>query len=246
LDASVRVGRLSYGDGKVLVDLRSQLGSAYVVRRRGEQVEIAAVDPNSPIPGELTESRAGDVTDLLAWRLSEWLVEHFSATGRQLFRRRRSLVVVSNRAEDNLLHSVMPRNVSLPDGIAFQAAFELEVRVERPGGRAEVFVALDSRTRPKLDASVSDLVAAGVSVEGLYVRRPEAENDAMLSDAGRLTGRVDRIQGHDLILADHDDGWPTIPAREARLEPRSRGLDSASQFGCGDHSGGGPGPGTRA
>jgi len=220
LDAFVRVGRLNYGDGKALDDLRSQLGSAYVVRRHGEQVEVATVDPNSPIPGELTETRVGDVTDLLAWRLAEWLVQHFAATGRQLFRRRRSLVVVSDRPEDNLLHSVVQRSFSLPRGIGFQAAFELEVRVERPVGRAEVYVTLVSRTRPRLDTPVSDLIAAGIKVDGLYVRRPDAENDARLSDAGRLAGRVARIQEHDLILADHDEGWSTMPASEARLEPR--------------------------
>ena len=206
-DASIRVGHLNYDGTEALADLRTELGLTHVVRRRGKHVEVAAVDTNSSIPGELMESRAGEVMDLLAWRLAEWLVEHFAATGRQLFRRRRSLVVVSNRPQDNLLHSVVPGNISLPNGIAFQAVFELDVRIERPYGRAQIFVTLDSRTRPRIDTPVSDLVAAGVSVKDLYVRRAEPVRDPRLADLGRLTGRVEQVNEHDLILADHEEGW---------------------------------------
>ncbi len=219
-DASVRVGHLNYDGMEAMAGLRTQLGPTHVVKRRGNRLAIASVDPNSSLPGELIKTKAGDVTDLLAWRLSEWLVEHFAATGRQLFRRRRSLVVVSNRPTDNLLRSVVPRNVSLPNGIAFQAAFEMNVRIERLSGRAQVFVTLDSHTRPQIDTSVSDLIAAGVSVEGFYVRRAASVGDPRLANPGRLTGCVERIDGHDLILADHEEGWFTIPAEETRLEPR--------------------------
>ena len=81
-------------------------------------------------------------------------------------------------------------------------------------------MALDSRARPRIDTPVSQLISAGVAVDGLYVRRAEPEKDARLADAGRLTGRVEKVDGQILILADHDEGWPTIPASEARLEPR--------------------------
>lgn len=219
-DALVRVGRLSYEGKEALTELRGRLGPGYVVKRRGDNIEVASVVPDSSIPGDITESRAGEVTDLLARRLTEWLIEHFAPTGRQLIRRRRSLVVVSDRPEDNLLNSVLPPTVSLPDGIALRAVFELEVRVEYLGGRAKVFVVINSRTRPQIDTSVSDLIAAGLSVEGLYVRRASTESDARLTDSGRLTGRVERIQGQELILVDHDEGWSTISASQAKLEPR--------------------------
>ena len=219
-DASIRVGQLNCDGPEALAGLRAELGPTHVVRRRGNRVEIAAADPTSAIPGELVQSKAGDIKHLLAWRLSEWLVEHFAATGRQLFRRRRPLVVVSNRPEDNLLQSVVPQNFSLPDGIAFQATFELDVRVERPTGNAQVFVTIESRARPQIDTPVGDLVAAGVSVEGLYVQRAEPAGDPRLADPGRLTGRVKRMNGRDLILADHEEGWSTIQASKARLEPR--------------------------
>lgn len=219
-DAPVRVGRSSYEGKEALNELRGRLGLGYVVKRHGDSVEVASVVPGSSIPGDITESKAGKVTDLLTQRLSDWLIEHFALTGRQLIRRWRSLVVVSDRPEDNLLNSVLPRAVSLPEGIALRAVYELEGRVVYLGGRAKVFVAINFRTRPQTDTLVSDLIAGGVAVEGLYVRRPSTESDTRLTDAGRLTGRVERIQEQELILADHDKGWPMISASQAKLEPR--------------------------
>jgi len=221
LDASVRVGRLSYVDGYGLDRLRSALGSEYVLRRRGDRIEVAAVKADSTIAAdELVSLRMGEISELLAWRLSDWLIEHFAPTGRQLFRRRRSLVVVSNRSDDDLLQSIIPRGISLPAGIAFQAAFDLDVRVVHPAGKPEVFLTLDSRTRPRIDTPVAELLTAGASVDGLYVRRADPNHDPRLTDQGRLAGRVERVDGHNLILADHDEGWPQTPANAARLEPR--------------------------
>jgi hypothetical protein len=212
---------VSYVDNHRLNGLRSDFGPEYVVRRRGDRVEIAAVKVGATISAdELVDLRLGDVTDLLAWRLSDWLIEHFAPTGRQLFRRRSSLVVVSNRSDDDLLQSVTPRGISLPEGIAFQAAFDLNVRVEHPAGKPQVFLTLDSRTRPRIDTPVSEILTAVASVDGLYVRRADPNRDPRLADHGRLAGRVERVDKHNLILTDHDEGWPTIPASEARLEPR--------------------------
>jgi len=115
---------------------------------------------------------------------------------------------------------VLPHDASLLSGIAFQTAFELEVRVEYPREKAEVLVALKSRTRPRVDTPISDLIALGVPIDNLYVRRSGVLEDSRLADAGHLTGRVERVLDTELVLADHDEGWSKIRASEARLEPR--------------------------
>lgn len=223
-DASVRVGRLPYENPEALDLLRRKLGRTHVVRRIASEVEVAAADIDAELLGNVRKSRMGDVPNLIAWRLADWLVEHFSGTRRRLFRRRGSLIVVSDRPADNLLSSVLPENARLSPGIAFQAAFELEVRVEYPHGRPAVFVMLTSRSRPRIDTPVSDLLAMGIPVENLYVRRSGMARDNRLSDAGHLTGRVERVSGDELILVDHDEGWPKIRASDASLEPRMETL----------------------
>lgn len=220
-DAPVRVARLAYVDVDGLDRLRLDLGRQHVVRRRGGEIEVAAAQPDAALPGEaVAETSMSMLTDILAWRVADWLIEHFAATGRQLHRRGRTLTVVSNRPEDDLLRSVVTRDVALPDGVGFHAAFDLEVRVERPGGKPQVFVAIDSRARTHLETPVNHLLAAGASIEGLYVRRASPDQDARVADSGRLTGRVEHVDGDRIVLADHEDGYSTLAVSEARLEPR--------------------------
>jgi hypothetical protein len=220
-NALVRVGRVNYVDSEGFEQLRRQLGSGYVVRRCGTRIEIAAVRASTTIPAEeIVNLALGDITDLLARRLSDWLIEHFAPTGRQLFKRQSSLGVLSNRADDDLLLGIVPQGASLPPGIAFRAAFVLDVRVERPFGKPQVFLVLNVSTHPCIDTPVAELLAAGLTVHGLYVRRHDPNCDSRLADLGRLTGRVEMVDGHNLILTDHEKGWSEIPASEARLEPR--------------------------
>lgn len=220
-NAQVRVGRIPYVDSDGIDDLRSQLGSEYVVIRRGNQIEMASVRLNSGIPAkEIVKLRFGEVSYLLAKRLSDWLVEHFAETGRQLFKRKGSLCVVSNRPEDDLLQSIIPKDRSLPAGIAFRTAFVLTVREEYFAGTPQVFLIIGLCTHIRIDTPVADLIAAGIPVNGLYVRRPDRNRDAQFTDQGRLTGRVERADGPNLILTDHEEGWSEILASEARVEPR--------------------------
>ena len=218
--APVRVGHVPYSSSEQLKELRHSIQSTHVVRRAGKLICVAATDPELPLPGQLVTHTASDVPALLQARVSDWLIEHFASTGRELAMRRGSLIVVSRRPEDNLLRSVVDRETALPCTISFHATFELQVRMERPGRKTEVLVTIDSRVRPQIDTPVDELVSHGVSVDSLYVRRSKNPIDDRLLDSGRLTGRVERIHGDDLILIDHEEGWSRIPMKDARLEPR--------------------------
>ena len=219
-EAPIRVGRVNYSSREQLNELRHTLQSTHVVRRDGEFIRIAAIDPELPIPGEIYTQTTSDVPALLQARVSEWLIEHFASTGRQLAMRRGSLIIVSRRPEDNLLQSIVDREAALPHSISFNATFELQVRMERPGTKTDIFVTIESRVRPQIDTPIDELISYGISVDSLYVRRSKDPIDDRLVDSGRLTGRVERIHGDDLILIDHEEGWSTIPMKSARLEPR--------------------------
>ena len=52
-DASIRAGQLIKGGPELLACLHAEPGSNYVVRRCGNLVEIAAVNPDLLIPCEL-------------------------------------------------------------------------------------------------------------------------------------------------------------------------------------------------
>jgi hypothetical protein len=217
---ALQVGRMPYEGQDQLTALRRELQGTHVVRRHGQRVEIVAVGPDLELPGKVEEVAAGHVANLVAALCSEWMIAHFTELGRRVIRRRRTLVLVSSKAEDNLLDQVLTVGFSAPSWLGFRAAYELEVRVKRSSRGSDLLVLLDTVAPLFLDATVAEVLAMGIPVENLYVQRPLADGDTRLVQGGRLTGRVRRVQGDTLALSDHDEGWGSVRAVDATLEPR--------------------------
>lgn len=213
----IRVGRLPYATEDALDALRIELLGTHVVRRHGDRVEVVSLQAGVEPPGEVSEKAAGDVPQLVAALLREWLIAHFTGMGRRIFGRRRTLVLVSSKLEDDLLGLATGPAFSVPEWLAFRAAYELEVRT-RVGG--EVLLVVDTAAKCSVDAPVAQLLELAVPLQGLYVARSAPDRDGRLGNHGRLTGRVDRISGDTLQLGDSDEGWSSISAKEALLEPR--------------------------
>lgn len=115
----MRVGRLPYEGHDAFVSLRERLSGTHVVRRRGNQVEIVALKAELVPLGTIDNIPAGDVIDLSGQLLTEWLIDHFTQLGRRVFQRRRALIIVSDKAQDDLLVQAVPRESSFHRGLAF-------------------------------------------------------------------------------------------------------------------------------
>ena len=218
--ARLRIGRLPFEGRDEFNVLRDRLAGTHVIRRRGAHIEVVGLREDGEPVGEMSDVAAGNVTDLVSALLTGWLVDHFAGLGREVLRRRRALVLLSSRPEDDLLRQVLPRWTSAPTWLGLRRGYELEVRVQRTGHHRHVLLTINSVTRPWIDASVAELIEKGVSVRGIYVRRPSPGGDKRLVDTGRLTGRVLRVDGDTLVLSEYDEDWPSIHASDAKLEPR--------------------------
>ncbi len=216
----LHVGKVPYAGEEALGKLRQELRTTHVMRRAGQVVEVVATGPRSETPGEVSHMEAGDATRLVTGLLTEWLTAHFVGLGRQVQRRRRSIVVVSGKPEDDLLAVVLPRGFPAPAGIGLRTAFELVVRTVRGQGGTQVLLLLDATAMVFMDVPVQDLVAGGVPVEGLWVCRPSVGDDCRLIQPRRLAGRVAGVKGEELLLREHDEGGSSISARDSTLEPR--------------------------
>jgi len=222
--ALIRVGRLPYEGSDSLGDLRQQLAGTHVVRRHRDQIEVVSLQADEDPPGTVTDTAAGDVISLIAQMVTEWLIGHFTQLGRRVFRRRRALIILSDKPRDDLLAKVLPAGSSVPSWLGFRAAYRLDVRVEYLEGKPQLLVAVDTLAQTQIDGSVAELLTLGVPVDGLYVVRDNPGSDSRLAHGGRLTGRVSRVAGDRLDLEDHEEDWPSIPTADARLEPRIESL----------------------
>ena len=214
-DALVRVGRVPYSED-ALETLRTRLRTTHAVARSRNQIEVIGNSPEAELPGEIEQIALGAIPRANASLLSAWLIGHFTGLGRQVFRRRQTLILVSDRASDDLF----PARPGEPPWLGLRVVYELNVRIEYPRTRPVIFLTVTPRVRPCLDGPVEQLIERGVPLTGLYVRRPKPEGDPRLSDSGRLTGCFGRVADGVIELSDYEDGWPKIATREATLEPR--------------------------
>jgi hypothetical protein len=225
LSSKIRVGKVKYDGDESFDELRRRLRGTHVTRRRGNDVEIVALTPDADPPGEVTTLEAGSAIKLVSSLLFEWLIVHFSGTGRPLYRHRRELILVSTQQDDDLLARAVPKGTRLPQGVSLRAAYRFEPRVIYPSGKPEVVLVIDSIARVEIDVPVDALLATDVPVQGFYVCRRADGDDSRLGGSRPLVGRVAGMADGRLILADHDEGWPTIPICDARLEPRLEVLE---------------------
>jgi hypothetical protein len=83
----------------------------------------------------------------------------------------------------------------------------------------------ETRLRSFIKASCATLIENGIPVIGRYIIVPEPSRDPRLMDRMRLVGRVASIAGGMLVLNDNVEGYETVPADRAFLEPRREIVD---------------------
>ena len=220
-----RIGKVKYDGREALDALRQRLRGTHIVHRHGSEVEVVALVPDGDLPGEVSTVEAGSMRNLVSSLLFEWLIVHFSGTGRPLHRHKQGLILVSTQQDDDLLARAVPRGTRLPEGVSLRAAYRFEPRIIYPHGKPEVVLAIDSIARVEIDVPIDALLAADFPFQGFYVCRCADSDDNRLGGFRPLVGRVVRVDDGRLGLADHDDGWPTILATDARLEPRLEVLE---------------------
>lgn len=201
------------GSGEHRQDREDELGSEWLLKRRGNDLHGL---PRTPNPergfGERVIVDVQSHLGILARRLEELVSLHFSkkdtVDGRDL-----------SFLGTDLLHEALDaiRAPTLAYGFSVRTRFDFEARVLDPDENNGAFVGLVVRPRTKWqsEADLVELAEAGVDLHGLYVLRrapQEAEH--------RVAGRIERLDGATVILSDSPDGIEEIEADTVSLEPR--------------------------
>jgi hypothetical protein len=223
--AKIPVGTQPYRDQEQLRKLRATYrGSHFFKRVRDRIISVAVVAGHSPVGEEVVQWAAGDNHALVASLALEALLRYFHQFDRLIWSHK-PLRVLSSRPEDLLLSRSVPDRATLPAWLEQRVCYAFDTRVVYPESRsAGVLLAVGVKTHNLISAPCSDLIAAGISLEGRYVQVHVGDGDPRLSPKPRLVGRVVEGKGEVLQLDDHADGVTEVEARQAYLEPRHENL----------------------
>lgn len=229
-DREIEVGVLPFESREQLAGLRAAHDSTHVFRRDSD-TEILAVPYVAAAP-RLGESfckfRLSEHLELCAALVRNALVNyvHGLPKPRKVFRHR-PVVFLADETKDNILRECVPAGTACPGWLAVVPLYEVEVRVFHFEDR-EPFVGfcLNVRTRKSIDRSCRDFLAEGFSLVRHYVGRKIESSDKRLESYFRLQGRVQAVEGNNLLLDDCRDGENRLAVTEAFLEPKWKAFDA--------------------
>jgi hypothetical protein len=200
-------------DNKELKPLRNQLkGSWFLHWQEGVCYGLPKAASPATEFGETKTLRCAENLKLLAARIHDVLPEKFPDY--EAFRRR---PFTFRGKKGEMVEAIRGKLAGLPqvmNGFKIHPKFELDARlIELREGVLEVGLFLVVSTNWLITASLDELVAAGVNIQGLYVvrRNPEPEQR-------RLVGRIRQLSGLQVLLSESFDGTDSICADDVMLE----------------------------
>ncbi len=162
--------------------------------------------------GEQRSLKCAEHLKVLIARIHEVLPEKFPQY--EAFRRRPFTFRGKKEEMVEAIRTVVKGLPPVVGGFKIHPKFELDARlIELREGALEVGLFLVVSTSWVISASLDELIAAGVNVEGLYVvrRNPEPEQR-------RLAGRIRQVTGQKVFLSESFDGVESVFADDVMLE----------------------------
>jgi hypothetical protein len=219
-DAEVRVGVLQYESSEQLAILRSTHGATHIFRRvEGTRIQAVPFVLPAPEVGDTFQTvRLKNELGLVAALFRNALIGHLHALPRKVFDYR-PITFLADESRENLLRQTLSRGTTCPDWMSVCPLYEADIRVFH-FDRQEPFVGmcLNVCTRRRITRSCHGLLADGFPVEGYYVSRLLSSTDHRIQPRFMLVGRVERVEGGLLRLADHRPDEETIDVRDAFIE----------------------------
>jgi hypothetical protein len=200
-------------------------GSSLPVRLPGDEMAIVPISDDAVLPEPQASLDAGRNPRLLSTLTREAVFRHL----RHISETRGIYRVVGRKpptVETEKDFGLVPEQLGLPPWLTKRVVITFETRIIAPPRIGPIVVlTCVQRLRTIIGANCEELTAAGVGLVGSYVCQWFARADPSLEDRLQISGRVLKVDGGMLILADHGDGPARIPAEEAFLEPTQANFD---------------------
>jgi hypothetical protein len=211
----IDVGRFPY-EKEHLEKLRRDEAGALLVQRDGDDVVAVSLVPDRKAPGTPEKVDLSTLPHLVAALARETLVRFLHQGVGYTILSRRPLRVIGERPA-NLVRA----DYMLPGWVEKRLVMRFDTRVlYREGKTPQVLLLCDAGTRNSLGASCAELHRLGVPLIGRYVTVQETAFDPRLEDYRKVIGRIVEIENGVMRLEDHAEGYSSIRAEDASLEPR--------------------------
>lgn len=220
--AKVTVGKQPY-DRDTLASLQQQHLGNYFFKRGGPGgasiLSVALRSGLATIGKEEEEVALAGAPWLLVPLAREAMLQTFLSLGRPVLKDR-PLRILSQRPLN-----LFPQNPTVPVWLQRRLVLEFETRELRTADdKPQAVLACNVRTRNFIDANCTELLRAGVPLQGQYVSIRRPSKDARIQSWLKLAGRVVAIEGKQLVLEDYGDGPRTLSLDDAFVEPRKENL----------------------
>jgi len=216
---TAQVGRQAYNRDR-LRELRREFAATHVLMRSRQGdviIDIPVADGQKPL---------GNVIEELDLSQERWLWPAlFEAALIRAFAGIRELLpgqgvtVLGAPVRGLLIH---PR---LEAAIERRHVLHFDTRSIYNGGKRTVGLVCEPRLKNLIRTSCANLIDFGIPIEGRYVLTEETASDPRILPRRTLVGRVATIDGSRLVLDDHAQGFKTVAADRAFLEPRAETVD---------------------
>lgn len=212
-ETSVLVGRQPF-DAERLAELRAEFIQSHIFHRSGNDATImdfpiADATPLGNLQEKIDLSRERRFWSTL---LSASLIREFGGVREIMSNRPVSVVGPANRGY--LLHP------ELPDWLQRRTLLRFDTRTINIDGKSTIGIVCEARLKSFLTAPCSVLIEHGIPLQGRYVTIRQPAADPRVLPRPHLVGKVVTINDDTLILSDNADGYETVSARDAFLEPR--------------------------
>ncbi|MFH1464642.1 MAG: hypothetical protein ABIO70_09670 [Pseudomonadota bacterium] len=220
----LRVFEVEYIDRDSYHEIADAYIGKAVARRTGGVISLVPRVEDVALPGVEREVPAGDVPQLVAAVVKDWLIDLFHRAGRSIHRHYTEFSIVGKR-DDELLHQCLPHGVQLPPWLAVQTVYDFADRLVPREDRTRALLLLCCpRSRYELNATAKTLLSHGVQLHGLYVCGEEPERDSRFASRRPLLGRVEGVVD-DHLRVEGRDGAVEIEAGRAYLEARPENVE---------------------
>ena len=211
-ETTLDIGYRPYAKDR-LHSLRTEFGQTHVFKRDGKDdtiIEIPVVAGAEPVSDKRMEIDLKENRWYWGPLLNAALVRAFD--GKREIARDYPVEILGSAKRNYIRHE------RLPEWVQKRSLLQFSPRtLYSPKGRPLFGLLCDARTRNLLQASCSELIAAGVLLVGRYVLVDRPARDPRIADWALNVGRVQAVDDDTLILEDHREDFETVAAADARL-----------------------------